>query len=70
MTRETKSVHGAVATPAETATVLFALRFLQSNYDDSGIEDSVHFQGEPWKPCTENEIDHLCELINQNSVIL
>lgn len=58
------------ATPSQTATILFALRFLQSNYDDSGIEDSMHFKDQNFKPCTETEIDTLCELINLSSVVI
>lgn len=50
----------------ELATVLFALRFMQANYDelesDGIIEDSEHFK--ECDPLTGQEIDALCEQLN------
>ena len=48
----------------ELATILIALRYLQSNYDDSFIGESVHFEGDVGSPLTEGEIDQLCETLN------
>jgi hypothetical protein len=58
------------AQPKEHATVLFALRYLQSNYEDSGIRESPHFDGENYMPCTPNEIDDLCDGINHGTITL
>jgi len=65
----TKTVTSVVASSSEIATILFALRFLQANYKDSGIENAEHFK-EDYNACTENEIDDLCILINTSTVIL
>lgn len=48
---------------SEISTILFALRYLQSNYSDSGIEDSEHFKDDV-SALTEDEIDQLCETLN------
>lgn len=50
--------------PSELATVLFALRFLQANYDDSHITESVHFEEEDFNPLSVPEIDALVEKLN------
>lgn len=55
---------------AGLATTLFALRFLQRNYDASGITGSDHFAGESFSPLSVKEIDRLCELINTSDVLL
>lgn len=52
------------------ATILFALRYLQENYSSSKIENSDHFNGEPFEPPTIEQIDRLCELINTKPVII
>lgn len=59
------------ASISETSTILFALRYLQSNYNESGIEESEHFQSDKGSiPLTIDEIDGLCETINTQEVIL
>ena len=55
---------------AGLATTLFALRYLQENYETSGIESSEHFKGESFTPLSPVEIDRLCELINTRDVIM
>jgi len=56
--------------PQELATVLFALRHLQRSYRDSGIEHSMQFEGEDYKPLTPDQIDDLCETLNTKTVVL
>lgn len=49
-------------TPAETGTILFALRHLQVTMDESLYTESEHMKG--LEPLTEEELDQLCEDIN------
>jgi len=56
------------------ATILFALRHLQANYEGSGYTESEHIQelrrrGDV-SPLTEDEIGNLCELINTKTVLI
>jgi len=56
------------------ATILFALRHLQANYDDvrEDYETSDHIKclGGNVTPLTEDEIGNLCELINTKTVLV
>jgi hypothetical protein len=65
------AVHKEELTSRELATILFALRYLQENYDSAGMSDSEHFKdGEENDPCTMTEIDDLCERLNTRNLIL
>jgi len=56
------------------ATVLFALRYLVANLDESGYETSEHVQDVHARngssPLTEDEIGRLADLINTKTVVL
>jgi hypothetical protein len=49
----------------QIATILFALRYVQRNYESSGYNLSDHLE-----PLTKKEIDQLCQDINLNKISL
>lgn len=53
-------------TDSQIATILYALRILQSNYKFSDYPTSEHMKG--LTPLTEKEIDTLCEDINLSKI--
>ena len=54
----------------QIATILFALRYLQRNYDSSGYNLSDHLRVQHLEPLTKKEIDQLCQDINLNKISL
>ena len=48
----------------ETATVLAALRYFQTQSTKSNLRGSLHFVNEKVDPLTNEQIDRLCERIN------
>ena len=56
------------------ATILFALRYLVANLDESGYETSEHVQDVQSRngssPLTEDEIGRVADLINTKTVVL
>lgn len=53
-------------TRREVATILAALRYWQSNFNEKQLADiyADHFQSE--EPLDPEEIDNLCEIINMS----
>jgi hypothetical protein len=56
------------------ATILFALRYLQAHYEESGYTESEHIKElkrhRETSPLSETEIGRLCELINTQTVLI
>jgi hypothetical protein len=87
MSKRTKPARGTKAKPAHcqvrcdfhldkigVATILFALRYLQGNYEDSGYADSEHVKDvqatQDCTPLSKEEIGQLAELLNTRTVLI
>ena len=57
-------------TSRDLATILFALRYLQANRDDTRSleQGGEHFIGHT--PLTNREIDYLCQYLNTKSIVM
>ena len=61
------SKHFEIST-RQLATILAALRYWQQDLAENGVDDIIdgeHFKEE--KPLSVNQIDHLCEYLNQSN---